>query len=275
MQIGKGDVLTIDMNSAAGTNGVGGAEDTPLIELRDVVFSYTGHTVVDGVSLQVDRGELVALLGPNGCGKTPIMRLINGLELANAGAYLFDGRVVDAAYLKDSAAAQKFHQRVGFVFQNADAQLFCATVGEEVAFGPAQMGLPADELERRVSDAMGLFQVADLADASPYQLSGGQQQRVAIARALAMKPEILFFDEPTSALDPLLTGEVLRVIRSLADEHMTMVIVTHEMPFARAVSDRVVFLDGGVIVEQGPASEVINNPQHDRTRAFLANYDRD
>ena len=132
--MGKGDVLTIDMNSAAGTNGVGGAEVVPLIELRDVVFSYAGHTVVDGVSLQVDRGELVALLGPNGCGKTTIMRLINGLELADAGAYLFDGHVVDAAYLKDSAAAQKFHQRVGFVFQNADAQLFCATVGEEVAF---------------------------------------------------------------------------------------------------------------------------------------------
>ena len=159
MQIGKGDVLTIDMNSAAGTNGVGGAEDTPLIELRDVVFSYTGHTVVDGVSLQVDRGELVALLGPNGCGKTTIMRLING-----------------------------------------DAQLFCATVGEEVAFGPAQMGLPADELERRVSDAMGLFQVADLADASPYQLSGGQKKRVALAAVVSMNPDILVLDEPTNGL---------------------------------------------------------------------------
>ena len=185
MQIGKGDVLTIDMNSAAGTNGAGG-EAAPLIELRNVVFSYTGHTVVDGVSLQVDRGELVALLGPNGCGKTTIMRLINGLELTDAGAYLFDGRVVDAAYLKDSAAAQRFHQRVGFVFQNADAQLFCATVGEEVAFGPAQMGLPTDELERRVRDAMELFQVADLVDASPYQLSGGQKKRVALAAVVSM-----------------------------------------------------------------------------------------
>ena len=168
MEIGKGDVLTIDMNSAAGTNGAGGTKVAPLIELRDVVFSYAGHTVVDGVSLQVDRGELVALLGPNGCGKTTIMRLINGLELADAGIYLFDGHVVDAAYLKDSAMAQRFHQRVGFVFQNADAQLFCATVGEEVAFGPAQMGLPADELDRRVRDAMELFQVADLVDEPGY-----------------------------------------------------------------------------------------------------------
>ena len=177
MQVGKGDVLTIDMNSAAGTNAAGGAEDAPLIELRDVVFSYAGHTVVDGVSLQVDRGELVALLGPNGCGKTTILRLINGLELADAGTYLFDGHVIDATFLKDSVAAQRFHQRVGFVFQNADAQLFCATVGEEVAFGPAQMGLPADELERRVRDAMELFQVADLVDASPYQLSGRSEER--------------------------------------------------------------------------------------------------
>ena len=177
-----------------GVSGVAGAEVTPLIEFRDVVFSYAGHTVVDGVSLQVNRGELVALLGPNGCGKTTIMRLINGLELADAGAYLFDGYAVDAAYLKDSATAQRFHQRVGFVFQNADAQLFCATVGEEVAFGPAQMGLPADELERRVRDAMELFQVADLANVSPYQLSGGQKKRVALAAVvllLSYKPYYL------------------------------------------------------------------------------------
>lgn len=123
-----------------GASGAAGTEVTPIIEFRDVLFSYAGHTVIDGISLQVNRGELVALLGPNGCGKTTIMRLINGLELVDAGAYLFDGHAVDAAYLKDSATAQRFHQRVGFVFQNADAQLFCATVGEEVAFGPAQMG---------------------------------------------------------------------------------------------------------------------------------------
>lgn len=175
MLIGKGDVLANDTNGVMGVSDAVGTETTPLIEFRDVVFSYAGHTVVDGVSLQVNRGELVALLGPNGCGKTTIMRLINGLELADAGAYLFDGHTVDAAFLKDSAAAQRFHQRVGFVFQNADAQLFCATVGEEVAFGPAQMGLPTGELERRVRDAMELFQVADLVDASPYQLSAGKR----------------------------------------------------------------------------------------------------
>ena len=128
MQLGKGDVLAIDTNGAMGASGSANTEATPLIEFRDVVFSYAGHTVVDSVSLQVDRGELVALLGPNGCGKTTIMRLINGLELADAGAYLFDGHVIDAAFLKDSAAAQRFHQRVGFVFQNADAQLFLSLI---------------------------------------------------------------------------------------------------------------------------------------------------
>lgn len=181
MRIGKGNVLAIEINSPAGVRDARGAGAAPLIELRDVVFSYAGHMVVDGVSLQVNRGELVALLGPNGCGKTTIMRLINGLEVPSTGTYLFDGEMVDAAYLADPVRSQRFHQRVGFVFQNADAQLFCATVGEEVAFGPAQMGLPADELERRVRDAMELFQVADLVDASPYQLSGGQKKRVALA----------------------------------------------------------------------------------------------
>ena len=140
MRIGKGNVLAIEINSPAGVRDARGAGAAPLIELRDVVFSYAGHMVVDGVSLQVNRGELVALLGPNGCGKTTIMRLINGLEVPSTGTYLFDGEMVDAAYLADPVRSQRFHQRVGFVFQNADAQLFCATVGEEVAFGPAQMG---------------------------------------------------------------------------------------------------------------------------------------
>ncbi len=253
MQIGKGDVLTIDMNSAAGTNGVGGAEDTPLIELRDVVFSYTGHTVVDGVSLQVDRGELVALLGPNGCGKTTIMRLINGLELANAGAYLFDGRVVDAAYLKDSAA-QKFHQRVGFVFQNADAQLFCATVGEEVAFGPAQMGLPADELERRVSDAMGLFQVADLADASPYQLSGGQKKRVALAAVVSMNPDILVLDEPTNGLDEDSCDIVVNFLLAYVAAGKTVLMSTHHQDLVRRLGARAIYIDRYHHVVEAPVS---------------------
>ena len=263
--MGKGDVLTIDMNSAAGTNGGGGAEVVPLIELRDVVFSYAGHTVVDGVSLQVDRGELVALLGPNGCGKTTIMRLINGLELADAGAYLFDGHVIDAAFLKDSAAAQRFHQRVGFVFQNAfaepavvehehlDAQLFCATVGEEVAFGPAQMGLPADELERRVRDAMELFQVTDLVDASPYQLSGGQKKRVALAAVVSMNPDILVLDEPTNGLDEDSCDIVVNFLLAYVAAGKTVLMSTHHQDLVRRLGARAIYIDRYHHVVEAPS----------------------
>ena len=241
--MGKGDVLANDTNGAMGASGSAGAETTPLIEFRDVVFSYAGHTVVDGVSLQVDCGELVALLGPNGCGKTTIMRLINGLELADTGAYLFDGHVVDAAYLKDSAAAQKFHQRVGFVFQNADAQLFCATEDEEVDFGPAQMGLPADELERRVRDAMGLFQVADLADASPYQLSGGQKKRVALAAVVSMNPDILVLDEPTNGLDEDSCDIVVNFLLAYVAAGKTVLMSTHHQDLVRRLGARAIYID--------------------------------
>lgn len=232
-----------DTNDAMGASGAAGAETTPLIEFRDVVFSYAGHTVVDGVSLQVDRGELVALLGPNGCGKTTIMRLINGLELADAGTYLFDGHAVDAAYLKDPAAAQRFHQRVGFVFQNADAQLFCATVGEEVAFGPAQMGLPADELEHRVRDAMGLFQVADLVDASPYQLSGGQKKRVALAAIVSMNPDILVLDEPTNGLDEDSCDIVVNFLLAYVAAGKTVLMSTHHQDLVRRLGARAIYID--------------------------------
>ncbi len=252
MQIGKGDVLTIDMNSAAVTNGAGGAEVAPLIELRDVVFSYAGHTVVDGVSLQVDRGELVALLGPNGCGKTTIMRLINGLEVPRAGTYLFDGETVDAAYLADPVRSQRFHQRVGFVFQNADAQLFCATVGEEVAFGPAQMGLPADELERRVRDAMELFHVADLVDASPYQLSGGQKKRVALAAIVSMNPDILVLDEPTNGLDEDSCDIVVGFLLAYVAAGKTVLMSTHHQDLVHRLQARAIYIDRNHHVVDAP-----------------------
>ena len=208
-----------------GASGAAGTEVTPLIEFRDVVFSYAGHTVIDGVSLRVNRGELVALLGPNGCGKTTIMRLINGLELADAGTYLFDGHAVDTAYLKDSATAQRFHQRVGFVFQNADAQLFCATVGEEVAFGPAQMGLPADELERRVRDAMELFQVAD----------------------------ILVLDEPTNGLDEDSCDIVVNFLLAYVAAGKTVLMSTHHQDLVRRLGARAIYIDRYHHVVEAPS----------------------
>ena len=218
-----------DTNGAMGASGVVGAEVTPLIEFRDVAFSYAGHTVVDSVSLQVDRGELVALLGPNGCGKTTIMRLINGLELADAGAYLFDGRVVDAAYLKDSTAAQKFHQRVGFVFQNADAQLFC------------------------VCDAMELFQVADLVDASPYQLSGGQKKRVALAAVVSMNPDILVLDEPTNGLDEDSCDIVVNFLLAYVAAGKTVLMSTHHQDLVRRLGARAIYIDRYHHVVEAPS----------------------
>lgn len=253
MRIGKGNVLAIEINSPAGVRDARGAGAAPLIELRDVVFSYAGHMVVDGVSLQVNRGELVALLGPNGCGKTTIMRLINGLEVPSTGTYLFDGEMVDAAYLADPVRSQRFHQRVGFVFQNADAQLFCATVGEEVAFGPAQMGLPSDELERRVRDAMELFQVADLVDASPYQLSGGQKKRVALAAVVSMNPDILVLDEPTNGLDEDSCDIVVGFLLAYVAADKTVLMSTHHQDLVRRLGVRAIYIDRYHHVVEAPS----------------------
>ena len=238
---------------ANGEANLAPAEDAPLIDLRDAVFSYAGNTVVDGVTLAVDRGELVALLGPNGCGKTTIMRLVNGLETLNAGSYLFDGQLVDAAFLADPIRSQRFHQRVGYVFQNADAQLFCATVAEEVAFGPAQMGLAPAELERRVRDAMDLFQVADLADASPYQLSGGQKKRVALAAVVSMNPDILVLDEPTNGLDEDSCDIVVGFLLAYVAAGKTVLMSTHHQDLVRRLGARAIYIDRHHHVVDAPA----------------------
>ena len=238
---------------ASDSLGASEVERTPLIELRDLVFSYAGHRVVDGVSLRIDRGELVALLGPNGCGKTTIMRIINGLERSDAGTYLFDGDVVDGAYLGDPAKVQRFHQRIGYVFQNADSQLFCATVTEEVSFGPAQMGLAVDELERRVSDAMELFHVADLGDASPYQLSGGQKKRVALAAVVSMNPDILVLDEPTNGLDEDSCDIVVDFLTSYVAAGKTVLMSTHHRDLVERLNARAIYIDRNHRVVDAPA----------------------
>ena len=223
------------------------------IEIENVSKAYGENTLIRDFSYIFLKHDRIGFVGKNGCGKTTIMRLINGLELADAGAYLFDGRVVDAAYLKDSAAAQKFHQRVGFVFQNADAQLFCATVGEEVAFGPAQMGLPADELERRVRDAMELFQVADLADVSPYQLSGGQKKRVALAAVVSMNPDILVLDEPTNGLDEDSCDIVVNFLLAYVAAGKTVLMSTHHQDLVRRLSARAIYIDRYHHVVEAPS----------------------
>lgn len=230
--------------------------------------------VLRGVNLTVEKGDVVAILGPSGSGKTTLLRCLNFLETADAGQLTFDGETFDLAHA-DRASIARLRRKTAFVFQNYNLfrnKTALQNVTEGLIVARRMPKAKADAVGMKMLEKVGL---ADRADYYPRQLSGGQQQRVAIARAMAMNPDVLFFDEPTSALDPELTREVLKVIRDLAAEHMTMVIVTHEMGFARDVADHLIFMDGGVIVEQGPASEVINNPQYDRTRAFLANYDRD
>ena len=245
-----------------------------VFEMRNAGKAFGALEVLKGVSLKVEKGEVVSIIGPSGGGKSTMLRCATLLEtmdsgtLENVAAREENGKSVYAG----KAALAQVRRQFGLVFQQFD--LFPHyTVLKNVCDAPISVQ-KRDRAEVE-AEAMALLDKMGLKgkeNAYPYQLSGGQQQRVAIARALAMKPEILFFDEPTSALDPLLTGEVLRVIRSLADEHMTMVIVTHEMPFARAVSDRVVFLDGGVIVEQGSPEQVFENPQQERTKEFLQSY---
>jgi polar amino acid transport system ATP-binding protein len=236
-----------------------------MIELNDVHKSFGQNEVLKGITASVQKGEVVCIIGPSGSGKSTILRCINGLESYDRGEISVEGLKVD----RDTSSIVKVRTQVSMVFQRFN--LFPhRTVLENVVEGPLyvkkESRAQALERGRALLAQVGL---AEKADAHPPQLSGGQQQRVAIARALAMQPKAILFDEPTSALDPELVGDVLGVMRKLADDGMTMVVVTHEMGFARDVADRVLFIDGGVIVEQGPAKTLLNQPQHSRTQDFL------
>ena len=224
--------------------------------------------VLQGVDLTVEKGDVVAILGPSGSGKTTLLRCLNFLETADSGSLVLDGETFDLADASPAEVA-RLRKKTAFVFQNYNlfrnkTALQNVTEGLIVARKmPRQL---AEEIGRKMLAKVGL---ADRGDYYPRQLSGGQQQRVAIARALATDPEILYFDEPTSALDPELTGEVLSVMRQLAEEGMTMLVVTHEMGFARNVSSKTVFMENGVVVEQAPSREFFAAPKEERTRAFL------
>ncbi|GAA1236041.1 polar amino acid transport system ATP-binding protein [Microbacterium phyllosphaerae] len=247
-----------------------------MVEIRGVRKAFGHNTVLKDVSLQIPTGSVTCLIGPSGSGKTTLLRCVNRLETVDAGIILVDGELVGATRhrgrlleAKESAIA-KTRRHTGMVFQRFN--LFPhRTVLENVIEGPTQvLGRPRADV---VNEAMVLLERVGLADKAvsyPQELSGGQQQRIAIARALAMKPKLMLFDEPTSALDPELVGEVLAVMRDLADEGMTMMVVTHELGFAREVSDQVVFMADGVVVESGAPDEVLARPQHERTQAFLS-----
>ncbi len=250
--------------------------DAPLVHAVNVTKSFHGNEVLKGIDLDVRSGEVVVLLGPSGSGKTTFLRCINQLETIDGGRIWVDGELMGyddrggtLHRLPDKRIATQ-RRDIGMCFQRFN--LFPhKTVLENVVEAPVQVkGLDRKTAEARAHELLEQVGLQDKPAAYPSQLSGGQQQRVAIARALAMEPKLMLFDEPTSALDPELVGEVLKVMRDLAQKGMTMIVVTHEMGFAREVADRVVFMDGGVVVEEGPPSQVIGNPQHGRTRAFLS-----
>ncbi|WP_114188734.1 amino acid ABC transporter ATP-binding protein [Microvirga aerophila] len=236
-----------------------------MIELDNVHKSFGANRVIRGITTHVSKGEVVCIIGPSGSGKSTILRCINGLEGYDSGSIRFEGIPVN----RTAKSITAVRTQVSMVFQRFN--LFPhRTALENVIEGPVfvkrEPRADAQAHGRLLLERVGL---ADKVGAHPHELSGGQQQRVAIARALAMRPKAILFDEPTSALDPELVGDVLAVMRSLADEGMTMVVVTHEIGFAREVADRVLFLDGGVIAEEGPAAELLTNPRNPRTRDFL------
>ncbi|MGA4789743.1 amino acid ABC transporter ATP-binding protein [Nocardia sp. AB354] len=250
--------------------------DVPMIRAERVCKNFGALQVLQGVSLEVARGQVMCLIGPSGSGKSTFLRCINHLERVNAGRLYVDGDLVGyrerGGKLYELRPRESARQRrdVGMVFQHFNLfphRTALANVIEAPIHVKKLSRAKAVARARELLDRVGL---ADKADAYPAQLSGGQQQRVAIARALAMDPKLMLFDEPTSALDPELVGEVLTVMRELAQSGMTMVVVTHEMGFAREVADQLVFMDGGVVVEAGDPREVLANPQHERTQAFLS-----
>lgn len=257
----------------------------PILEVQHLYKNFGSTKVLKDISFTLERGKALAIIGSSGSGKTTLLRCLNFLETPNEGKIIVNGEtLLDAAdhAAKSDAQIRKNRLHFGMVFQSFN--LFPQyTALENVMLAPLLQAKERpdykqkkreihEQIEHRAIELLEMMSLEGRMSHYPHQLSGGQQQRVAIARALALKPDILCFDEPTSALDPELTGEVLKVIRSLSEQHMTMIVVTHEMAFARDAANRVIFMDGGVIVEQGPAHDVIENPQAERTKQFLARY---
>ena len=257
-------------------NATATATATPMVRAEGVSKSFGSNLVLKSISLEVQRGEVLCLVGPSGSGKSTFLRCINHLETVNAGRLFVDGEIVgyreqgEKLYEMHPHEAAKQRRDIGMVFQRFN--LFPhMTALENVMLAPTLLrkgGKAA--LKSRAMELLARVGLADRHDYYPAHLSGGQQQRVAIARALAMDPKLMLFDEPTSALDPELVGEVLDVMQGLAESGMTMIVVTHEMGFARKVADKLVFMDGGVVVEAGDPAEVLDNPQRERTKAFLS-----
>lgn len=251
-----------------------------MIEASDIFKSFDGKSVLSGISFEVNRNEVVAIIGPSGSGKSTLLRSITLLEKIDAGRITVEDQTMVStnahgkAVYADKKNLRDIRLKLGLVFQNFN--LFPHfSVMRNITEAPVSVaGIGKQEARKTARELLAKMGLEDKADAYPFQLSGGQCQRVAIARALALKPDVLFFDEPTSALDPELTIEVMKVIRQLAEEHMTMVVVTHEMGFAREVADRVIFMDNGVIVEEGTPEKLFENPKNERTKLFIKGFNK-
>jgi ABC-type polar amino acid transport system ATPase subunit len=242
----------------------------PIVDAR-AIHKHFGHLhVLKGVDLQVAEKELVFLIGPSGSGKSTLLRCLNRLEDPSSGSVIVDG--IDM--LDPRTDINKARQRIGMVFQSFNLYPHMTALGNVMLALRKVLGMGKAEAEAKAQAALARVHLADRADHYPLQLSGGQQQRVAIARAIALEPRVMLFDEPTSALDPELVGGVLAVMRELREDGMTMVVVSHEMAFAKAAADRVVFMADGAIVETGHPSEIFANPKHERTRAFISQIER-
>ncbi len=246
----------------------------PLIRVRDLKKYYNGDRIkaLDGVSVDVCKGDVMVIIGPSGSGKSTFLRSLNLLEVPTSGSVIFEGVDITQKRGPDGKKLDidKHRQKMGMVFQHFN--LFPhKTILQNMTLAPVKVkGVPQAEAEKKAMDLLGRVGLADRADAFPIQLSGGQKQRVAIVRALAMEPDVMLFDEPTSALDPEMVGEVLDVMKRLAKQGMTMVVVTHEMGFAREVGNRVLFMDEGKILEEGTPEELFSRPQNPRTQDFLS-----
>ena len=242
-----------------------------VIEIRDLTYTYPSASKqsLRNVDLTVQKGEFTILTGPSGCGKTTLCRCFNGL-IPHFYSGELKGSLKVAGLNVNERSTGEMAKHVGLVFQNPENQLFALTVEKDVAFGLENLGMPRDQMQERVAWALKMTGIEDLRDRAPHELSGGQQQRIGIARALARKPDIILLDEPTSALDPELTGEVIDTLRDLAKKGITMLIVSHEMPFAREVAEEMIFFDEGQIVETGPPEQFFTNPTSERAKKFMA-----
>lgn len=248
-----------------------------MLEAKDIRKSFAAAEILKGISFTLDKAQVLSIIGPSGSGKSTLLRIVTQLEKADGGSLviddipLFSDTPSGCVYNKENMKAASL--KTGLVFQNFNLFPHFSVLRNITEAQRAVLKRSREESEAKAFDLLKKMGLEDKAGSYPYQLSGGQAQRVSIARALAMDPEILFFDEPTSALDPELTREILSVIRELKEEKMTMVVVTHEMNFAKGISDKVIFMDKGVIVEEGEGDELFTNPRNERTRLFLSNYD--